>query len=145
MDEWVRGCMDRSNVWMCAVVCAEKEGYKPQGLACVKAVPAEDNNDQQTWVATAVAIGVMLSLSIVLLFWLVRKHPVKARRILLSFVSVEVQIVLGLGFDVLNFYTESAVRSCACVRACVRACVSVCMRACVRACLAFFLLDVRII
>ena len=58
-------------------------------------------------VRLAVVFGLVLALSGVMLIILFRRNPARARQILLSFLSVEVLMVVRIGFDVLDFYTES--------------------------------------
>ena len=58
----------------------------------------------------AVVIGTILALCVMLLIFYVRRNPQKARKILTSFLLVEVLISVRIGFDGLDFYTENGVQ-----------------------------------
>ena len=59
----------------------------------------------------AVVIGTILALCTLLLIFYVRRNPQKAKKILNSFLLVEVLISVRIGFDGLDFYTESVVQT----------------------------------
>ena len=58
-----------------------------------------------------IAIGTVLAFCVGLLALYVHKNRAQAKKILVSFLSVEVLISLQIGFNVLDFYTECVARA----------------------------------
>ena len=58
-----------------------------------------------------VVLGIALGICIGLMIFYIQRNPHKARKILVSFLCVEVLISVRIGFDSFDFYTESPVQT----------------------------------